>query len=85
MADLHQVPGASADQLTRRAPAPDPSAGPRRGTGRGGMHGVLGHRSPVRPWLLLAPALAVLGVLLLWPLAIGWFAASRERMVSYGG
>ncbi|GAA3207367.1 carbohydrate ABC transporter permease [Oerskovia jenensis] len=69
MADLHQVPGASADKLTRRAPAPVSPSTPGRSTGRRGMHGALGHKSPLRPWLLLAPALGVLGILLLWPLA----------------
>ncbi|MFI2704565.1 carbohydrate ABC transporter permease [Cellulosimicrobium composti] len=65
MADLRAAPGASLD------PA-DPADRPTSGTAPTGTRrrraGGLGHRSPLRPWLLLAPGLVVLGVLLLWPL-----------------
>ncbi|WP_251151771.1 sugar ABC transporter permease [Cellulosimicrobium sp. Marseille-Q4280] len=64
MADLRAAPGASVDPAGPGAPAPSattPTRPPRRRPG-------LGHRSALRPWLLLGPALVVLGVLLLWPL-----------------
>ena len=64
MADLRAAPGASVDPAGPGAPAPSGTTTTRPTRRRPG----LGHRSPLRPWLLLAPALVVLGVLLLWPL-----------------
>jgi len=64
MADLRAAPGTSVDPAAPGAPTASgttPTHPRRRLPG-------LGHRSPLRPWLLLAPALVVLGVLLLWPL-----------------
>jgi len=65
MADLRAAPGASVDP---GAPGAHPTSGTAPQPPARRRPGMLGHRSPLRPWLLLAPALVVLGVLLLWPL-----------------
>ncbi|MDB1088600.1 sugar ABC transporter permease [Streptomyces sp. ACA25] len=58
--------GAASAQRPPRAPhTPDPGSGHDRAARRA----AIGRRlRPLRPWLLLAPALTVLAVLLLWPL-----------------
>ena len=54
----HQTPPGAASSEVAPAGGPQAARGPsRRGIAR------------IRPWLLLAPALLILGVLLLWPLA----------------
>ncbi|WP_454043343.1 carbohydrate ABC transporter permease [Cellulosimicrobium sp. Marseille-Q8652] len=64
MADLRAAPGASVDPAGPGAPVASATTTTRPARRRP----VLGHRSALRPWLLLGPALVVLGVLLLWPL-----------------
>ena len=60
MAVTYPTPtGAASEGASGVAPAGGPT--PARGPGRRGI-------ARIRPWLLLAPALLILGVLLLWPL-----------------